>query len=69
MVILYSTGCPKCKALARQLDKNNIKYELVTDRNIMIEKGFNSAPKLEIDGEILDYMEAVRWTMNGGNEI
>ena len=69
MVILYSTGCPECKALARQLDKNNIKYELVTDRNIMMEKGFTSAPKLEIDGEILDYMEAVRWTMNGGNEI
>ena len=66
MIILYSTGCPKCKALERQLEKSKIEYELVTDRDVMINKGFTSAPKLEVNGEILEYMDAVRWAMNGG---
>lgn len=66
MTVLYSTGCPKCKALERQLNKSKIEYELVTDRDVMLNKGFTSAPKLEIDGKILDYTDAVRWAMNGG---
>ena len=66
MITLYSTGCPKCKALERQLDKSKIEYELVTDRDVMINKGFTSAPKLEVNGEILEYTDAVRWAMNGG---
>ena len=65
---LYSTGCPKCKALERQLNKTKIEYEVVTDRDVMIQKGFSSAPKLEIDGEVIDYNEAVKWAMNGGKK-
>lgn len=65
---LYSTGCPKCKALERQLNKIKIEYEVVTDREVMMQKGFSSAPKLEIDGKIMDYNEAVKWAMNGGNK-
>ena len=68
MVTLYSTGCPKCRALEKQLNKNNIEYELVTDKNIMTQKGFLSAPKLEINGEVMDYTTAVKWAMNGGKK-
>ena len=66
MITLYSTGCPKCKILEKQLNKNKIEYKLVTDKDEMINKGFTSAPKLEINGKILDYVDAVRWAMNGG---
>lgn len=68
MVVLYSTNCPKCKALEKQLNKSKIEYEVVTDRNVMIEKGFASAPQLEVNGEIMDYNTAVRWAMNGGTK-
>lgn len=68
MVVLYSTNCPKCKALEKQLNKSKIEYEVVTDRNAMIEKGFVSAPQLEVNGEIMDYNTAVRWAMNGGTK-
>ena len=68
MVVLYSTNCPKCKALESQLKKNNIKFELVTDSEIMKQKGFKSAPKLEVDGEIMDYTTAFRWALNGGGK-
>lgn len=41
---------------------------MVTDRDVMISKGINSAPQLEIDGEMMDYNKAVRWAMNGGSK-
>lgn len=27
----------------------------------MLEKGFMSAPMLEVDGNIMDYFEAIKW--------
>ena len=68
MITLYSTNCPKCKALEKQLNKIGIKYETITDKDLMISKGITSAPQLEIDGEMMDYMKAIRWAMNGGNK-
>lgn len=65
-VKLYSTSCPKCKNLEKQLNKNKIEFELITNKEIMINKGFQSAPKLEVDGKIMDYPEAFRWILNGG---
>lgn len=66
MVKLYSTNCPKCKTLEKQLNKNKIEYELITDTKTMIDKGFTSAPKLEVNGVIMNFPDALRWTMNGG---
>ena len=68
MVILYSTNCPKCKTIEKQLNKNKIEYEVVTDRDVMVSKGFTSAPKLEVNGEVMDYNAAIRWVMNGGSK-
>ena len=68
MTILYSTHCPKCKSLEHRLKINKIDYEIVDDKDVIIQKGFASAPQLEVNGKIMDYMEAVKWiTENGGN--
>ena len=61
-VVLYTKpGCPMCKMLKSVLDKNNIKYELVNDIDIMIAKGFTHAPMLEVDGKYMNLSEARRW--------
>ena len=60
-IILYSTGCPKCNVLKRKLDEKNIKYEIVDDIDKMQEKGFTSAPMLEVDGSIFDFSDAIIW--------
>lgn len=60
-VILYEHGCPKCKVLKMKLDKKNIKYETVNDIEVMKEKGFSEAPKLEINGVVMNFTEAVKW--------
>lgn len=59
--ILYSTNCPKCKVLEKKLDSIGIDYKIITDENLMISKGFTSAPMLEVDGLLMDFGNAVRW--------
>ena len=62
-VTLYSTNCPKCRVLETKLNEKNI--EFVTEgEDVMIEKGFLSAPMLEVDGKVMDFGDAVRW-VNG----
>lgn len=60
-VILYEHGCPRCKVLKAKLDNKGIQYETVNDVEIMKAKGFNEAPKLEVDGVIMDFTSAVDW--------
>lgn len=61
-VVLYEHGCPRCKVLKMKLDQKGIQYENVTDVEVMKEKGFKEAPKLEIaDGTVMDFKEAVEW--------
>jgi len=68
MITLYTTHCPKCKSLEHRLKLNKIEYTIVDDKDLIIEKGFTSAPQLEINGELMDYNTAIKWiSENGGN--
>ena len=60
-VILYEHGCPRCKVLKAKLDQKDIQYQNITDVEVMKAKGFAEAPKLEVDGKIMDFKEAVEW--------
>ena len=60
-IILYEHGCPRCKVLKSKLDEKGIEYEDISDVEIMKAKGFKEAPKLEINGVIMDFKEAVKW--------
>lgn len=64
MITLYSTGCPQCKVLKQKLDENKIEYEIVTDEDLMLKKGFTSAPMLDVDGEIMNTQQAFQWLNN-----
>ena len=66
MVILYSNGCPKCNVLKKKLYENNIAYELCDDVEEMRKLGINKIPVLSVDGEILEFKNAVRFANNGG---
>lgn len=60
-VILYEHGCPKCKILKLKLDQKGVQYENVTDIEVMKAKGFAEAPKLEVDGVVMGFKDAVDW--------
>ena len=61
MVTLYTTHCPKCKVLTAKLNEKGIQYEEVDDVNTMISKKIMTAPYLEVDGNLMDFVNAVNW--------
>lgn len=60
-IVLYSIDCPKCKVLESKLKAKKISYNLCKDRNYMKENNLTVLPYLEIDGNILNFKEAVEW--------
>lgn len=62
MIKLYSNDCPKCRVLKAKLDSKDIIYEKISDIDLMMEKGIESVPVLELDnGELLDFSSAIKW--------
>lgn len=65
MVKLYSTHCPKCNVLEKKLKENNIEFEIIDNIDDVIafgrEHDKNTAPLLDIDGKVMDFIEANRY--------
>lgn len=64
MITLYSTGCPKCKVLTMKLNQKGVQYNINTNVDEMLAKGIKSAPILEVDGKLYDFMQANNWVNN-----
>lgn len=60
-VKLYSTHCPKCMVLEKKLQQKNVSFEEINDVAVMEEKGFMQVPMLEVDGKVMDFMQANDW--------
>lgn len=60
-VTFYSNDCPRCNILQQKLDEKGVMYEKVSDVEIMKQKGFMSVPMLEVDENIMNYLEAINW--------
>ena len=60
-IVLYEHGCPRCKVLKMKMDQKKIKYETVNDIELMKAKGFMEAPKLEVNGMVMGFKEAMEW--------
>lgn len=67
LVKLYSTGCPRCNVLEIKLEQANIDYVKSNDTEYLVANGINAVPVLDVDGELLDFMEAIEWIKN--NEV
>lgn len=64
MIILYSTGCPRCKVLETKLNQKNVDYTICDSVEEMFKKGISTVPCLDVEGETLDFSAAVKW-VNG----
>ena len=47
--------------LEKKLKSKNIEYVENTDTNLMIEKGFQTTPMLEVDDSVMDFKTANTW--------
>lgn len=60
-VTLFSTGCPRCKVLAKKLDSKGITYTVVDDVDEMVKMGIFNVPHLLVDGTLMSFKESVDW--------
>lgn len=61
MIVLHTTHCPKCGVLTSKLNQKNIDFVENENIEIMLSKGIDAVPCLEVDGEIMDFNTAVKW--------
>jgi glutaredoxin-related protein len=60
-VILYSTGCPKCNILKKKLADAKIDYKVIEDVDVMLSKGLKEVPWLEVDGNLMNFVDSSKW--------
>lgn len=58
---LYTTHCPRCEVLCKKLEAAGVQFSICDDVEQIINLGFQSAPVLEIDGQFMDFKQAVDW--------
>ena len=64
-IVLYSTGCPKCKVLKKKLEQLEVDFSLVENiddlNKFADEHNIREAPFLVVDDEILDFKSAIKY--------
>lgn len=60
-IILYSTGCPRCRVLEAKLKQKGVTYVECNDIKEMEKKGIETVPALSVDGTILGFSLAITW--------
>lgn len=64
-IILYTIDdCDRCKLIKQMLDAHNVTYESISDRQVLIELGFeeSSFPIMDVNGErIEEYVDILGW--------
>lgn len=63
-IVLYSTGCPKCKILKKKLDEKGIEYDEVNDVDAMLALNIYAVPVLIDGNNRMEFKEALDWVKN-----
>lgn len=61
MIILFSTGCPRCLELKDLLEKANIEYTLVSDVETILNAGIDKVPVLQVNDTKMEIKKAKEW--------
>ena len=62
-----ATGCPTCALLKHKLDERGMQYQENTAVEEMLSLGITSVPVLCVDGQMMDFANAVKWINNQGD--
>lgn len=61
----YTIHCPKCRVLQMLMDKKNINFEVIDDKDVVMsvaeENNIKSAPFAFIDDECYDTKQLQEW--------
>lgn len=60
-MILYSTGCPRCKVLEEKLKQKQINFEINNNTEEMLKLNITNVPVLKIEDKLLNFVDAVKY--------
>lgn len=60
-VVLYSTGCDRCKVLEQILLRNKVPFTIIEGEEEIEKIGLKFAPVLKVDNSYLEFGAAVTW--------
>ena len=69
MITLYSNHCPCCEVLLNELRSAGIPFTIFTDTDQMLSMGFTHLPMLDVDGQLLNYPDALKWIKERKNRL
>lgn len=61
MIVLFSTGCPKCSILKKKLEQKGIVYQENNSVEEMLGLGITQVPVLKIRSRLLEFADANDW--------
>ena len=64
MTLYTMDNCPKCKMLKQKVEDKHIEIEIINDYDVLCEKGIESVPVLEVNGEKMNYARANTYINN-----
>ena len=64
MTLYTMDNCRKCKMLKQKLEDKHIEIEIINDYDVLCEKGIESVPVLEVNGEKMNYARANTYINN-----
>lgn len=57
-IVLFTTGCPKCRVIESKLASKGVAFEKVDDIDRMEQAGVRSVPSMLVDGRLMAFKEA-----------
>ena len=60
-MIIYSTGCRRCKVLEEKLKQKQINFEINNNTEEMLKLNITNVPVLKIEDKLLDFVDAVKY--------
>ena len=64
MIKMYTIECPKCMVLEKKLIAKGIEFTKLMDTKVFEELGIDLFPMLEVNGELLDFSNAIKYIHN-----
>ena len=61
MIVLFTTGCPKCSILKKKLEQKGIVYQENNSVEEMLGLGITQVPVLKIGSRLLEFADANDW--------
>ena len=64
-MILYTQGCVKCDVLKKKLEQKGLSFDIESNNfQKLIDAGIEFMPVLEVNGELLQFNDAVTYINN-----